>query len=206
MRDRFEESLCKEFSLLLAEIGIDAERLIFLGKGFSTAVFDTGNNQVVKILNKDVVAEENCVFRPLSEYVLQPVCVCDNVCGMYEVAVFPKLRTEGVKEYHSKVLKFMLAKQGYLFADGKLENVGLSSNGVPYVIDSDAVCKLDGAEVKKSHFASIIKWAKSQWSEFACKVFTHLDADISKAKSWKFSETYNVDHQVEKSVSIMAEL
>jgi hypothetical protein len=176
------------FANILKEIGIDAGKLEFLSAGFSSCVFDTGNDQVIKVLNKDLI-DKKCVFRPVSLCVLQPVCVYDDFLGMYEVGVFPKLRTSDVKQYHVNSLKCMLAKQGYDFMDDKFDNVGLSPKGVPYVIDTDALGVLHKYDkVIDSKLAYVLKWPESQWEIFESKVVQHFNADVTQAKGWTLAQ------------------
>lgn len=173
LRDFYPEHY-EGMSNLLNEIGIDAATLTYFKSGCSAKVFDMGHGQVLKIRNKDVSADEwPGAFLPKSRCVLQPICVYDNFAGFMEVALFPKLDTHFVKPVHSMALKLQLEKEGFDFFDDKTANIGLA-HGIPYVIDSDAICPLTHevgvVSQKPNHLLNVFKWPESQWELFPCAV------------------------------------
>lgn len=175
----------------LKQIGLENVRMPWIGGGHSTDVFDTGHGQVLKITNKDI-AEENGI-RPVSRYVLQPVCT-RNLNDLYEVGIYPKLVTSAVAHRHSEALRIMLETEGYVFSDAKTDNIGLSALGVPYVIDADAIYKSD---VKSGHIsthcARIFQWPSSQWAIFSCTVKgSSKQLTPDNAGFWKLSESYGM--------------
>lgn len=187
-----------DISGILEKIGLQNVTMPRIGGGHSTDVFDTGFGQVIKVMNKDVAAEEGGI-RPASKYVLQPVYTYD-LNGMYEVAVFPKLRTTGVMPHHSAMLKAMLAKEGYDFSDDKVANVGLSDDGIPYVIDSDAIrAGRDGRlnKMPASYLAHAMKWPDSQWTKLPYKVITsHKSLTQEKASPQQNPSDFKVGRNI----------
>ena len=56
------------------------------------------------------------------------------------IEIFPFMRTKGVEPGHVEALcRELYTKYQLLFRDNKPENVGLSENGMPYVIDSSSI-------------------------------------------------------------------
>lgn len=52
---------------------------------------------------------------------------------------YPYLQTEGVESHHVKALCYELYKHGLLFRDNKPANVGLTREGIPYVVDDGSI-------------------------------------------------------------------
>jgi hypothetical protein len=157
-------------------------------KGY--VLFETGYGPVIKITDRDMVQETGGI-RPVSPYVLQPVCT-RILADQYEVALFPQLKTQGVKPHHSEMLAYVLVKQGYYFTDNKIANVGLGPRGLPYVLDSDAVRKLGVKDAQvKLPVPHSIKWPASQWRLFPCRVIGSTKMlHAGDCGDWQFSEDY----------------
>lgn len=173
-------------SPILASIGLDHLRMPQIATGFSTSVYDTGHEQVIKVTNMDIVAE-NKGSRPLSNYVLQPIATY-LLNGLYEVGVFPKLNTKDVHPSHAALLTEKLAEEGYIFDDNKLSNIGLSTNGTAYVIDPDAVIRNPDAVTDKNDTTAL----DAQWKDFPCRIIgSRKVLTKDSTPGWKFSEHYD---------------
>lgn len=195
IREVYNGSYLPSIADALKKIGLENVRMPRIGAGFSSDVFDTGYGQVLKITNKEI-ADENGI-RPVSRYVLQPVCTMNLNC-LYEVALYPKLTTSGVTHIHSEVLKVMLETEGYILFDSKILNIGLSPlrlghTRVPYVIDPDAICYQSNAKRADilTHCAKMFKWPTDQWSIFPCIVKgSSRKLTQDSIGEWQLSESY----------------
>lgn len=112
-----------------------------------TAFLLPEKNIVIKFFGNEC-EESNVKFSNESRYLLQPFCHTDVVGN--QLAIFPLLQTSGVTDAHVDELCSALAAEGYLFSDRKLENIGLTAGGIPYVIDNDAATKVSDLTAPES--------------------------------------------------------
>lgn len=84
---------------------------------------------------------------PPTPQVLRPLAVANLGYDQGQAAIsleaYPLLQTQGVTSEHVKALCHDLyTKHGLIFRDNKTANVGLSSTGLPYVIDAGSLIEL----------------------------------------------------------------
>ncbi len=140
----------------LRAFGIDARELKRMTQqGRNTILFTLRGKLAVKVL------EELETYRqtPLGDnpLVLKPLARANIGFDMGGVPitleVVPQLNTQGVEPRHVRALSHELfAKHGLTFVDNKIENVGLTREGLPYVIDSGSLVPAHGAAPRPDDF------------------------------------------------------
>jgi hypothetical protein len=133
----------------LRNLGINLEANIATTKhGFyATTFLVPQKNIVIKFFGKEC-EESNVRFPNDSRYLLQSFCHTDVIGN--QLAIFPLLKTSGVTKTHADELCDALDAEGYFFSDSKLENIGLTVGGIPYVIDNDAARKVSDLAAPES--------------------------------------------------------
>lgn len=140
----------------LDEWGINPRKLKLMPeKGNNSILFSMDGKLAVK------VTEEVETYRqsPLGNnpLVLKPYCSATIGFDMGDVPivleVFPQLNTQSVEPRHVQALCHDLyTKYGLVFRDNKLENVGLTEEGVPYVIDRGSITHIRSTSLQQNDY------------------------------------------------------
>lgn len=169
----------REFCEKLQKLGINLETNTAIKKsGFHATTFLVPQKNIVIKFFGNECEESNVKFPNDSRYMLQPLCYTDIVGN--QLAIFPLLKTFGVTDDHAAELHASLDTEGYFFSDRKLENIGLTNGGIPYVIDNDAVTKVRDCAAPESR-------RKVQWN--CIDPVLLLDHAPTERSGWKFDST-----------------
>ncbi len=108
--------------------------------GHNTQFFTTQDGLAVKVVNElehhQTLADgDRAVVKRLSSENIG----FDMGGTAISLAIVPLMNTKGVTDQHVQALCHELHTRGKLFRDNKKENVALTRNGTPYVIDEGAV-------------------------------------------------------------------
>ena len=172
-----ELGICRKACEKLRGLGINLETNTAVTKhGFYATTFLVSQKNIVIKFFGNECEESNVRFPNDSSYMLQPFCHTD-ICGN-QLAIFPLLQTSGVTDAHATELRDKLAAEGYLFSDRKLENIGLTTGGIPYVIDNDAVTKFRDLAVPESR-------RETQWNCID-PAFSLDHLAVEKDGGWQF--------------------
>ncbi len=144
VQDRFGKYIGKQIAdkavKELRSLGIDPEELEPVASGTSNnAMIYSVDNLAVKLVTNVEVYNE-----PVDDKVkLKPLAAANIGFDMGNVpitlVVTPLMSTKGVTVKHVKALCHELDKSGKLLRDNKTDNVALTREGLPYVIDDGAV-------------------------------------------------------------------
>ena len=169
-----------EFVKNITLLGIDPEKNIALFKsGFYASVFIIPEKKIVIKFFQRENEESNVTFPNDSKYLLQPFCHTDILSN--PLAIFPLLNTTEITAEAVFEMRAELEKEGYLLADDKPENVGISDSGVSYVIDADAAMKIKIGEARTGR--------ESQWRfiDPAFRTDQTPNPDLAM-KAWQFDD------------------
>jgi hypothetical protein len=140
----------------LREWGIDSRKLRRMPqKGNNAIVFSLADKLVIKVNSELETYKQSPVeTNPL---VLEPFGKTNIGFDMGNVPIaleiFPQLNTKDVEPRHVRALCHDLyTKRGILFKDNKLDNVGLTREGMPYVIDGGSLVHVNGAVPRPDNF------------------------------------------------------
>lgn len=120
-------------------LGIDPKtNLAHYPRGMYATTFVVPDKKIViKFFDKEPEEHDVAKLPNISRHALQAFCFT-NILGN-RLGIFPMLNTADVTQDHVDQLREGLEREGYIFDDHKLSNVGLTESNVPYVIDEDAV-------------------------------------------------------------------
>lgn len=109
--------------------------------GVFSFLFDIGDGQVLHISAMNYDKNHK---RENAPEILQPLKIL-NKDKELKIEILPKVKTDGVRQHHAYTLISSLAKQGLIFADCKLANIGLiqvAGKDIPVVIGDGSVIKM----------------------------------------------------------------
>jgi hypothetical protein len=137
---RFGKEHAKDATLFCHKNGIAPEKLSFIGRGNNTIAFSYKNSLVFKICN-DIENIKGILPRSrLSAPCLGGATLGYDMGGApIRITIEPFFDTVRTTPEDVKTLCQTLLSEGIVLYDNKLENIGISEEGIPVVIDPGAL-------------------------------------------------------------------
>ena len=138
------------FQKLLADNDIKITDLKCIGKGESGSAFELPDGRILKITSAcEYLSELD------SDYIIKPDLIAVDNTGIAAMIV-EKLDTSNITQDDvEKVFKELL-KEGYIWSDLKVDNIGRDANGNLKVLDYGQLRKFDGANDAKGIISSVL--------------------------------------------------
>jgi hypothetical protein len=210
VKERFGQHLGKQVAdnavRELKRIGISPDELRTAPQAkANNAMLFAVDNLAVKIVNdvgsfQDIPPEDKVKLKPLTSAHIG----FDMGNVPISLVITPLMSTKAVTSEHVKALSYELDSRGKLFRDNKLDNVALTREGLPYVIDDGAVTlrsqlsplergtpfiypDLSGYDSKTGEWETVAKFSGFRWPENQMeipefrKASANLDRRMAKA-------------------------